>query len=101
YDRAEHFRNAVMHSRELLPFERDLLSGISGEIRNLVAIHRSSMGPDSKYYPTVESVVDSFGNNLGEGLQVVDTRVQTGTTVEFTCRAWDTTSRALTWTVLI
>lgn len=102
YNRVGHFRNAVMHSREILPFERDLLSGISGEIRNLVAIYRSSVGPDSRYYPTVESIVDSFGNNLREEIiNQVNTRAQVGTTVEFTCRAWDVASRPLAWKLLI
>ncbi len=102
YDRAEHLRNGVMHSRELLPFERDLLSGISGEIRNLVAIYRSSMGPDSKYYPTVETITDSFGNDWHlEGTKTISTRAQVGTTVEFVCRAWDPAARLLTWKLLI
>jgi hypothetical protein len=63
-DRVEDFRNAPMHSRELLPFERDLLSGIVGQIRNLTTLFRSQKGPDRKHYPVAESIVDSFGTQF-------------------------------------
>jgi hypothetical protein len=103
FDRAEHFRNAIMHNRELLPFERDLLSGISGELRNLIAISRSSLDHDRKHYPVVESVVDSFGNELSfqDGINQLSVRLQVGSEVEFTCRAWDVSARELSWTLTI
>jgi hypothetical protein len=85
-DRLEGFRNAPMHSRELLPFERDLLSGMVGELRNIVTIFRSQQGPDRKYYPVVETIVDSFGNEMEDieaRLTMTDLRLQVGDTVEF------------------
>jgi hypothetical protein len=104
-DRIEDFRNAPMHSRELLPFERDLLSGIVGEIRNLVTLFRSQQGPDRKHYPVVESVVDSFGNEISTipstgGMTNTGIRLQVGDKVEFACRAWDVQDRDLTWKLL-
>ncbi len=41
-DRADALRNTVAHSRELLPFEEDLLAGIAGDIENRVTIYMSS-----------------------------------------------------------
>jgi hypothetical protein len=103
-DRVEDFRNAPMHSRELLPFERDLLSGIVGEVRNLSTLFRSQQGPDRKHYPVVESIVDSFGievdltpNSLGTLTKI---RVQVGDKVQFACRAWDAQDRQLTWSIV-
>lgn len=95
-DRLEDFRNAPMHSRELLPFERDLLAGIAGEIRNLATIHRSQQAPDMTYYPSIESATDSFGNDL-RSVTVTNLRLKVGETVAFTCRGWDPQGRQLSW----
>ncbi len=97
-DRAEDFRNAPMHSRELLPFERELLGGIVGEIANKVTIYRSEQGPDDRYYPVIESITDSHGvvavewYNMPTGL-----RLRVGDTVTFRCRGSDPQGRSLTW----
>jgi len=95
-DRLEDFRNAPMHSRELLPFERDLLSGIAGEIRNLVTIFRSQQASDMTYYPSIEAVTDSFGNVL-RGYFVTNLRLNVGETVSFNCRGLDPQGRQLSW----
>jgi hypothetical protein len=97
-DRLEDFRNAPMHSRELLPFERDLLSGIAGEIRNLATIYRSQRAPDMTYYPSIEAVTDSFGNAL-RSYFVTNLRLNVGQTVSFNCRGWDPQGRQLSWTL--
>lgn len=59
-------RNAVGHSRPLLQFEREFISGIAGQIRNQVTIYMSSQDPAGELYPRVESVVDSLGTRLEE-----------------------------------
>lgn len=99
FERLEAFRNALAHSRELLPFEHDLLAGISGEIRNSITIYRSTMGPSEEYYPRIESVRDSFGNEwVPGGLGVYTNLVlEVGQKVEFLCRGWDPQGRAITW----
>jgi hypothetical protein len=101
-DRVEDFRNAPMHSRELLPFERDLLSGIVGEIRNLVTIYRSEQAPDRRYYPVVESIVDSFGNEaeIDRFATTTNIRLRVGEGIEFACRGWDAQGRILSWRLL-
>ena len=55
-------RRPVGHSRPLLPFEEDLISGIAGRIRNRVTIYLSDQDPDGDYYSRIERIEDSFGN---------------------------------------
>lgn len=102
-DRVEDFRNAPMHSRELLPFEKSLLSGMVGEIRNLATLYRSQQAPDRKYYPVVESIVDSFGHemNLGNLATSTGIRLKVNDQVEFSCRAWDAQDRMLKWRLIV
>ncbi|MGW5450308.1 hypothetical protein [Streptomyces asiaticus] len=100
-------RNAVAHSRELLPFEEELLSAIAGEIRNRVTIHMSGKDPADNYFPRIELVRDSLGNSSETAMTVQPhmLAVQTATTlrpgdvVTFTCRAVDPQNRTLTWSL--
>jgi len=97
-DRLNGLRNAPMHSRVLLPFERDLLSGMVGEIVNLVTIYRSQRSPDAEYYPVIDSVDDSFGNrSLRIGIMASGLRLRVGETVSFNCSATDPQARELIW----
>jgi hypothetical protein len=101
--RLEDFRNVPMHSRTLLPFERDLLSGIAGELRNSYTIWRSAKAPDMTWYPVVESISDSLGNELFEGgpsgpkVVSLQTLLAVGDIVKFRCVGWDPQARDLTW----
>ena len=102
-DKVEDFRNAPAHSRELLPHERSLLEGIAGTIRTQVTAYVSSRSSDLRHYPIIESVRDSFGNQLAVSapgqLDTVDTglELQVGTAAEFEARGWDPQGRELTW----
>ena len=103
-DRLKDFRNAPMHSRTLLPFERELLAGIAGEIRNSFTIWRSEQAPDMTWYPRVESIIDSFGNDLtpkgdDAALMRAPVRLRPGQIVEFRCAGWDPQDRQLGWTL--
>jgi hypothetical protein len=100
-DRLEDFRNAPMHSRTLLPFERDLLAGIAGELRNSLTLWRSQKAPDMTWYPVVESITDSLGNDLSSatGNVVVPARLQVGDELTFRCVGSDPQNRVLTWTL--
>jgi hypothetical protein len=99
--RLQDFRNAPMHSRPLLPFERDLLAGIAGEIRNSFTLWRSEHAPDMTFYPSIDSVVDSFGNlipaNAPNKNVLLSTRLQVGDVVSFRCTGTDPQGRDLTW----
>jgi len=106
FDFLEDVRNSIAHSRNLLPFERDLLSRISGQLRNQVTIYRSSVTDSAQYYPQIESVTDSFGWRMPKGTtQVitgpdqfrVGTRLEVGQTVQFNCSGWDARDRTLYW----
>jgi hypothetical protein len=99
--RLDDFRNAPMHSRTLLPFERDLLSGIAGEFRNVLTLWRSERAPDMSWYPRIESIRDSLGNTLAFNgpIVLVPARLQVGDVLTFRCIGWDPQDRELTWTL--
>ena len=94
------FRNPTMHARALLPFEEHLVLGISGELRNRIAIYRNTKEQSSMYYPVVQSITDNFGN-IHDGVTnaIIQTgvRMEIGETVKFTCRATDPEDRELHW----
>lgn len=104
--RLDNLRNSVAHSRPLLPFEQDLLSGIAGQIRNQVTIFMSAQDPAGDIYPRIESVTDQFGRRIesstvdGEmagsapGHDVV---LRPGDSVTFNCVGIDPQGRGLQW----
>ena len=99
----EDVRNSVAHSRDLVPFERDLISGIAGHMRNQVALFRSGNNQSAKYYPLIESIKDNFGiEGLNSRLDymVVDTastRLDVGSVLTFDGRAFNAKGRPVTW----
>jgi hypothetical protein len=106
----DHVRNAIAHSRPLLPHEQELLSAISRQIRNLITIYRTNQMPVKAYYPLIEFVRDSFGQDGYEfyqrgvfmqpwnPAQVI--RLSIGEPVRFTCQASDPHGRELEWRVV-
>lgn len=56
------FRNPDAHRRELLPHQKHLILGISGEIRNRIVLYRSKKETGEDYFPRLESVRDNLGN---------------------------------------
>lgn len=94
------FRNPTMHARSLLPFEEHLVLGISGELRNRIAIYRNSQEESSMYYPVVDSITDNFGNThdgVTDLITQTGVRLEVGETVTFNCRATDPEGRELHW----
>ncbi len=106
FSRLEDFRNPDAHSRPLLPFEEQLVLGLSGELRNTITLHRSSTAVGGEHYPIVEMIEDSLGNRFvpseaqqtGSGF-TIPARFQVGDVVTFRMRAWDPHARAVRWTV--
>lgn len=106
-DRLKGLRNSVGHSRPLNPFERDLMSGIAGQIRNQVIIYMTSQDDAGDLYPRIESVTDSFGRRIEsdtantEMAGNVDTKpyvlVHPGDQVTFECFGLDPQGRTLEW----
>lgn len=98
-------RNTVAHSRPLLPFEEDLLSGIAGEIRNRVTIYMTGKDPSGGYFARIESITDSYGHaiapNESQGVLPTAFTVYIGDVVHFTCRGTDPQNRPLSWRLLV
>jgi hypothetical protein len=92
-------RNAIAHARELVPFERDLISGIAGHLRNQVSLYRSTQAnPSARYYPLIESLTDSFGRAAINGhLRTTMARLDVGQVLTFTGRAFNATGRLVQW----
>lgn len=100
--RLEGMRNGAMHSRDLLPFEISLVHGMVGEIRNCIGLWRTERGPDMDYYPTMDSVQDSFGQVWSPGAYLLNDpntfpSVTVGDVVTFSCHGTDPQARELTW----
>ena len=100
------YRNTVGHNRELRPFERDLLSGISGQVRNQVALYLTNQNAPRRFYPVIESAVDSLGNLPSYGFQQFGVggsmnnplpRLQVGDMISFDCAATDPRGLELRW----
>jgi hypothetical protein len=58
----EKLRDPHAHQRELLPHQKHLIIGLSGEIRNRLIRYRSKMETGEDYFPRLESVRDDLGN---------------------------------------
>lgn len=102
--RFDDLRNTVAHSREVLPFEADLLSGIAGEIRNRVTIYMTGRDENDEYFGRAESVTDSFGNTAvpggnGQADCMTNLTLRVGDKLTFACRGTDAQGRAIKWSV--
>lgn len=56
------YRNPDIHRRPLLTFQKHLILGVSGEIRNMIAVYRSYRELDREGFPRIESIRDNLGN---------------------------------------
>lgn len=108
-ERMEKLRNPTAHSRPLVPFERELLSGIAGQIRNQVTLYMSTQDPAGDIYPRMESAVDCFGHRLtghaGPIAEIFDGKVtgaivHPGDRVQVTVTGTDPQDRALEWELI-
>jgi Swt1-like HEPN len=59
----EKLRDPDAHRRELLPHQKNLLLGISGELRTKIARYRSKQDTSESYYPRIEFASDNLGNS--------------------------------------
>ncbi|UWD82792.1 hypothetical protein NY057_00745 [Curtobacterium flaccumfaciens] len=105
--RFDQLRNTVAHSRALLPFEEDLLSGIAGEIRNRVTLWMSKATPNGEHWARIEQVTDSLGRAIDGTMMLTHSpavfhesvfpTLSVGDRVEFDCEASDPFGRDLHW----
>ena len=105
--RLEAFRNPEMHSRALLPFERALVAGMTGEIRNKVTLYRGGSDEPERYFARIEQVRDSFGNvATPSGQRFFVTKfggitLHPADVVSFEGSAWDPETRPPTWVMTV
>ena len=62
--RFDNLRNTVAHNRELVTFEKELYSGIAGQIRNQVTIYMTTQDPAGRPLPSNQSVIDCIRQHL-------------------------------------
>jgi hypothetical protein len=90
----EKLRDPEAHRRTLMPHQRSLIIGISGEIRNRLIRYRSKQETGEDYYPRIESVSDNLGNvwtpSTGRGNHLyTDMKLRPGDILEFVVTARD------------
>lgn len=101
----EKLRDADAHRRELLPHQKHLILGVSGEIRNRLVRYRSKMETPDDYFPRIESVRDCLGNlwvpSVGSRTQIVNTEMtlRPGDVIEFVVTATDPYDQPLEYAV--
>lgn len=91
-DELEKLRDPDAHRRELLPHQKHLVLGITGDIRTRIVRYRSKHETSEDYYPRIESARDSLGNIYTYGtLRITETgmRLRVGDAIEFVITATD------------
>jgi len=86
------YRNPDAHRRELLPHQKHLVLGISGEIKTRLVKYRSMKEDSSEnYYPKFDIVQDNYGNKIisNQLIKKNQTILRPGDTIEFTLTASD------------
>lgn len=91
FKQLEHFRNPEAHRRELLTYQKHLIIGIAGHIRNKIVVYRSKMETDDDVFPRIESIRDNYGNIWipGKGHISTETLLHPGDILEFIITATD------------
>jgi len=100
----EKLRDPQAHQRELLPHQKHLIIGISGEIRNRLVRYRSKMETGDDYYPRLECVRDNLGHvwvPADNDLLNTGARLRPGDTVEWVVSATDPMDDTLSYNAYI
>lgn len=95
----EDVRNTIAHGREVMPHEKSLLAGATGQLRLQVSEYQSSADGSRTYYPTIERITDSFGNPPTDAVvPAVDRRrVNVGDVLSFSGYASGGRGRDVRW----
>lgn len=105
-------RNAIAHSRPLVPSERLLLAGAAGQIQNQLSRYRGESTGPGAFYASINTVRDSFGRTAADYRAIIPAehymvpspvtpRLNVGENVTFECSATDPRDRELTWSVYL
>jgi hypothetical protein len=97
----EDFRNPEAHRREFLPHQKNLIIGISGEIRNRIVLYRSKKETGEDYFPRLESVRDNLENTWVQGDNNINTNLtlRVGDTLQFFITATDPMGEDLEYSI--
>ncbi|OGX83792.1 Swt1 family HEPN domain-containing protein [Hymenobacter glacialis] len=87
----EDFRNTNAHGRELLTYQKHIVVGLTGEIRNRITKFRSMQETGESYFPRIESVHDNYGNSwkMGDLGIITGLTLREGDILEFVVSATD------------
>lgn len=89
----EKLRDPDAHRRELLPHQKHLALGISGEIRGRIVRYRSKQETADDCFPRIESARDNFGNIWTQGQKlhtaITETHLRPGDQLDFIITAAD------------
>jgi len=88
----EKLRDPDAHRRELLPHQKNLILGVSGELRTKIARYRSSQETADAYYPRIEFAADNLGNTwkIGENSWIsTNMKLRPGDFLEYIITASD------------
>lgn len=87
----EKLRDPDAHRRELLPHQKHLVLGISGEIRTRLIKYRSKLETSEDAFPRIESARDSLGNifSYGRGLAKSPYILRPGDSIDYVITASD------------
>lgn len=100
----EKLRDPDAHRRELMPHQKHLITGVSGEIRTLLARYRSKQETSEDYYPRLEAVRDNLGNFYSYGasnLIKTKTRLQVGGQLDIVVTASDPQGKPLEYAISV
>lgn len=104
-EKLDSLRNPDAHSRNWLPFERNLVEGMTGELRQKITLYRSKGGikDEREYFARIDSARDNFGNSPqstasgGSGAATTGLTLHVGDVLHFHLTAWDPENATLSW----
>lgn len=99
FSEIETHRDTIAHGREILSFQKSIISGIIGDLKNLIVFYYSkNMNPDD-YFIKILRISDSLDNiyEPSNYLQSVVTKciLRVGDEIEFTVDAFDPKGREI------
>lgn len=99
----EKLRDPDAHRRELLPHQKFLILGISGEIRTRLIKYMSKMETTEDFFPRIESTRDSLGNifTYGQLIRKSKHNVRPGDVIDFVITASDPLGEELQFAITV
>lgn len=93
-------RNPIAHQRELLPYQKHIVEGVSGKIRSQITGYFCKMETGDAYYPRIEFIQDNLGTSWSAGSKNVVPHgpiLRPGDLLQFVVTATDPLGEQLTY----